>query len=221
MVKAQNFLMSFHKALLVMGGVPPSAESLLWHKEEADVSIAVDSGWLSFIDAGIFPDVLVGDLDSWGGEDIRNEIPQEVEVIEEANQDRTDFQKALDYLRKYPDITEIIILGGLGNRTDHLFTNFLIVCSVDSELVIIFDSEKEWIRRVTSNTKLKIIGQEGATVSLLPITSCSSVKTAGLKWEVDNQVLSGAGSFSQSNLCISNEVWISVQSGSLLVILQK
>ena len=213
--------MPFRKALLVMGGEPPSEESLLWRKDEADISIAVDAGWLSFRHADIFPDVLIGDLDSWGGEEGRDEIPQEVEVIEEANQDRTDFQKALDYLKKYPDITEIIILGGLGNRTDHLFTNFLIACSVDPELIIIFDSEKEWIRRVTSNTKLKIIGQEGATVSLLPITSCSSVKTTGLKWEIDNQVLSGVESFSQSNLCISNEAWISVQSGSLLVILQK
>lgn len=213
--------MSFRKALLVMGGEPPSEESLLWRKEEADISIAVDAGWLSFRHADIFPDVLIGDLDSWGGEEGRDDIQQEVEVIEDANQDRTDFQKALDYLKKYPDITEIIILGGLGNRTDHLFTNFLIACSVDSSLTIIFDSEKEWIRRVTSNTKLKIIGQEGATVSLLPITSCSSVKTAGLKWEIDNQVLSGVESFSQSNLCISNEAWISVQSGSLLVVLQK
>ena len=213
--------MSFRKALFVMGGEPPSEESLLWRKDEVDISIAVDAGWLSFIDAGIFPDVLIGDLDSWGGEDIRNEIPQEVEVVEEANQDKTDFQKAIDFLKKYPDITDIIILGGLGNRTDHLITNFLIACSVDSSLTIIFDSEKEWIRRVTSKTKLKIIGQQGTAVSLLPITSCSSVKTAGLKWEIDNQVLSGVGSFSQSNLCISNEVWISVQSGSLLVILQK
>ena len=213
--------MSFRKALLVMGGEPPSEESLLWRREEADISIAVDAGWLSFRHADIFPDVLIGDLDSWGGEETRDDIPQEVELIEVNEQDRTDFQKALDYLKKYPDITEIIILGGLGNRTDHLFANFLIACSVDSDLIIIFDSEKEWIRRVTSNTKLKIIGQEGATVSLLPVTCCNSVKTAGLKWEIENQVLSGVESFSQSNMCILNEAWVSVESGSLLVILQK
>ena len=59
--------MSFRKALFVMGGEPPSEESLLWRKDEVDISIAVDAGWLSFIDAGIFPDVLIGDLDSWGG----------------------------------------------------------------------------------------------------------------------------------------------------------
>lgn len=213
--------MSVKKVLLVLGGEPPDEDSLLWRVEDADISIAVDAGWLVFRHAQILPNLLIGDLDSWGGENKSDEIPEEVELIEDNNQDRTDFQKALDYLNIFPSLSEIVILGGLGNRTDHLLTNFLIACAEKPELIVIFDSEKEWVRRVTSKTPLKIIGQEGAALSLVPFSFCESVSSVGLKWEITKQDLSSKGSFSQSNLCLKNEACISLSSGNLLVILQK
>ena len=213
--------MSVQKVLLVLGGEPPLEESLLWRMEEADIAIAVDAGWLAFRHAGIFPDVLIGDLDSWGGESKTIEVPSEVQLIEDKNQNRTDFQKSLDFLKDFPNLNEIVILGGLGNRTDHLLSNFKIVCGLNPELTVIFDSEKEWVRRVTAKAPLTIIGQEGATVSLIPITFCKPVSSVGLKWEMKNQDLSSDASFSQSNLCLKNGASISLTAGTLLVILQK
>ena len=211
--------MSVENVLIVLGGKAPSEQILGWRFEEADLSIAVDSGWLAFQAAEILPDILLGDMDSWGGE-IEN-IPNDVHLIEEKAQDTTDFQKALSHLALYEDLNEIVILGGLGKRTDHLISNFMIASKINSEVVVIFDSEKEWIRRVTPETPLKIMGQEGATVSLIPLYPCKSVSTSGLEWEIKERDFSIEGTASQSNMCKSNESSISLVQGILLVILQK
>ena len=211
--------MSVQNVLIVLGGKAPSEQILGWRMEEADLSIAVDSGWLAFRTAEVLPDILLGDMDSWGGE-IEN-IPNNVHLIEEKAQDSTDFQKALSHLALYEDLNEIVILGGLGKRTDHLISNFMTASKINSEVVVIFDSEKEWIRRVTPETPLKIMGQEGATVSLVPLYPCKSVSTTGLVWEIKERDFSLEGIASQSNILKANESHISLSEGSLLVILQK
>ena len=43
-----------------------SAELLQWRAEEAELSIAVDGGWLAHRHAEVAPDVIVGDFDSCG-----------------------------------------------------------------------------------------------------------------------------------------------------------
>ncbi len=205
--------------LIVLGGNAPSEQILGWRVEEADLSIAVDSGWLAFRAAKILPDILIGDMDSWEGE-IEN-IPNGVHLIEEKAQETTDFQKALSHLAQYESLNEIVILGGLGKRTDHLISNFMTASKINSEVVVIFDSEKEWIRRVTPETPLEIMGQKGATVSLLPLYPCKSVSTTGLEWEIKDKDFSLEGTASQSNVFKANESRISLSEGNLLVILQK
>ena len=50
--------------LMVLAGTSPSIELLSWRMEEADYSIAVDGGFLSFRQADLLPNLLIGDLDS-------------------------------------------------------------------------------------------------------------------------------------------------------------
>ena len=84
--------MSVQKILLVLGGDPPSEDLLRWRIEESDLSVAVDSGWLAFRHAGLIPDILIGDMDSWQG--VESDVPNSVEWIIEKDQEKTDFQKA-------------------------------------------------------------------------------------------------------------------------------
>ena len=74
--------MSVKKVLLVLGGEPPDEDSLLWRVEDADISIAVDAGWLVFRHAQILPNLLIGDLDSWGGENKSDEIPKDNPIVD-------------------------------------------------------------------------------------------------------------------------------------------
>lgn len=213
--------MPANKILMVLGGEPPGDELLNWRMEETDLSIAVDAGWLAFRHADLLPNVFIGDMDSSGESETNTDIFSSIEVIVDKEQNNTDFQKALLYISSKYTPHEIVILGALGNRTDHLISNLFIVSNINPEIVVTIDSTKEWVRRVTSLTPLNIVGQEGATLSLLPLSSCSGVTTSGLKWKLENENLSRDSIFSQSNYCSSNSVNISLQSGNLLVFLQK
>ncbi len=211
--------MSVRKILVVLGGDPPGKEILDWRMEESDLIIAVDSGWHAFRNAGISPDILIGDMDSWMGKE--SEVPKNVEIIVEKDQNSTDFQKTIQLIFSREDPKELLILGGLGNRSDHLLSNLLVVCKIPQNVKVTFDSRLEWIQRVTADTPLIIKGQQGATISLLPGSPCVGVSSTGLKWELDYQDFSFEGNWSQSNICSSNEIKISVRSGNLLVFLQK
>ena len=213
--------MSVEKILLVLGGEPPDEDLLHWRFEECDLTVAVDSGWLAYRHAGLLPDILIGDMDSCGEADLQNGIPASVRVIIDSDQNNTDFQKALNLINSDYSPHEIVILGGFGKRTDHLLNNFSIVSTIQDDIIVVMDSGDEWIRRVTPSTSAEVRGMEGATISLIPQRINTVVHSSGLKWELENEVLSWIYQFSQSNEFVSDFSKISVLSGALLIILQK
>ena len=63
-------------------------------------------------------------MDSWTG--VKAEVPDNVEFIEDKDQNSTDFQKALGLMdSRDVAVNKLVILGGLGNRTDHLLGNLI------------------------------------------------------------------------------------------------
>jgi thiamine pyrophosphokinase len=213
--------MAVDKILLVLGGEPPGEDLLHWRFDDCDLTVAVDSGWLAYRKAGLLPDILIGDMDSCGETDLQNGIPTSVRVIIDSDQNITDFQKALNLINSDYSPLEIVILGGFGKRTDHLLNNFSIVSGIQDDIIVVMDSGDEWIRRVTPSTSAEVRGMEGATISLIPQRINTVVHSSGLKWELENEVLSWSYQFSQSNEFVSDFSKISVLSGALLIILQK
>ena len=209
------------KILLVLGGEPPGEDLLHWRFDDCDLTVAVDSGWLAYRKAGLLPDILIGDMDSCGETDLQDGIPSSVRVIVDSDQNNTDFQKALNLINSDYSPHEIVILGGFGKRTDHLLNNFSIVSGIQDDIIVVMDSGDEWIRRVTPSTSAEVRGMEGATISLIPQRINTVVHSSGLKWELENEVLSWSYQFSQSNEFVSDFSKISVLSGALLIILQK
>ena len=213
--------MKGENALLVLGGSPPSDELLFWRHEEADLSVAVDAGFLAFRNAGICPDLLIGDMDSSGfGEELASEYPG-LRVIRLPDQDSTDFEKALGWLNRETVTRDLIILGGLGGRSDHFLSNLMASCQVDPAVKLTFDGNEEWIGRVTPKCPLQLAGRAGSTLSLLALLPCEGVATSGLRCELNGSLLSPEGKVSQSNEAVSDQVTISCESGNLFVILQK
>lgn len=119
------------------------------------------------------------------------------------------------------NLKKLIILGGLGKRTDHLITNLLVASVADESLHITFDDDCEWIQRVTPSCPLQLNGRKGSNLSILPIRESMGVRTKGLKWELDGEIIGGSRIIGQSNLCLSDSVEISCTSGSFYVFLEK
>jgi thiamine pyrophosphokinase len=207
--------------LLVLAGQPPSDALITWRIEDADYSIAVDGGYLCFRQAGLAPDTLIGDLDSLSDEENPwSEFP-ELKVVHLHEQDSTDFEKALNWIQINTNTKKLIILGGLGKRTDHLTTNLLVASVADQSLEITFDDDQEWMRRVTPSCPLSLHGREGANLSILPLCESSGVTTKGLQWELNSENIGGSKIVGQSNRCKSDLVEIKCETGNFFVFLEK
>jgi thiamine pyrophosphokinase len=207
--------------LLVLAGQPPSDELITWRMEEADYSIAVDGGYLCFRQAGLVPDTLIGDLDSLSEEEHPGSEFPELKVMHLHEQDSTDFEKALNWIQVNTNIKKLIILGGLGKRTDHLTTNLLVASVANQSLEITFDDDQEWMRRVTPSCPLSLHGRKGANLSILPLCESSGVTTKGLQWELNSENIGGSKIVGQSNRCKSDLVEIKCETGNFFVFLEK
>ena len=207
--------------LITLAGHAPSAELLQWRSEEAEISIAVDGGWLAHRHAEVEPDLILGDLDSCGDlQEIEKIFPRSV-IERRPDQNQADFEKALAWLEQRGLPGRLVILGGLGKRTDHCLSNLMIAARVDPSVEIIFDDEHEWVRRITPVCPLVLSGRADAPISLLPIGEVEKVNSSGLHWELSDSDFSWDELISQSNRCSKDEVKVSCQSGVLYAFVSK
>jgi thiamine pyrophosphokinase len=204
------------KIVVVLAGDPPGSILLEWRMKWAEFSIATDAGMKAFVEAGLEPDLLVGDFDSFDPEEAR--LACEVNRIESQNQ--TDFQKAL----ARPEVQraqEIVILGGTGGRSDHFLTNLMIAAGMSANMAVLFDAKGEIIYRVTPERPLALQGLAGQTISLIPMGSCNGVTATGLRWPLSEVDMGPGEALSQSNLAEADEIEVRLQIGTLYVIVLK
>ena len=204
------------KVVVVLGGDPPSSILLEWRMQWADFSIAADAGMKAFAEAGLEPDLLIGDMDSFD----LGEASLVCEVDRIQNQNRTDFQKAL----ARPEVQtadEMVILGGTGGRSDHFLNNLLIAVGLPAGMKVLFDAEREIIHRVTPEQPLALEGLVGQTISLVPMGPCDGVTAIGLRWPLSEVAMGPGESLSQSNLAEAEEIGVRLRSGILYVVVLK
>ncbi len=206
------------KVLLVLAGEPPDESLLDWRAEDADFVIAVDGGMNALIHAGIQPDLLVGDFDSF---DPSSSGSVSCEVVREEGQDSTDLEKALRHLPGDEAPDEIVLLGATGGRSDHFLTNLLVASTLPERTKVALDATDEIIRRATPVCSVSLIGMSGQTVSLLPLARCDGVTTKGLRWELADAAMGQGVLLGQSNEAVSEDVSVSLRTGNLFVITQK
>ena len=110
------------KAFIFTGG-GIAKENIRLVREDDDIVIAADAGYLNAKELSFVPDLLVGDFDSLGKEN----IPSGVKIVElPAEKDLTDTQVACDIALEN-GANEIIIVGGLDGRLDHALSNVAIL----------------------------------------------------------------------------------------------
>jgi thiamine pyrophosphokinase len=171
--------------------------------------IATDGAYKKLKKINFLPDVLIGDLDSCGHINDKNQM----KVIFDPCQKTSDFQKALKYTKNH-GIYPFIITGLNGGNLDHIIGNINIL----SEL-------KDFILTDNKNC-LAILLAEGQNktfdipintrISIFPITS-AKVNTEGLNWNLDNLDLFFGKTFSLSNFSVDRKVNFQVINGKILI----
>ena len=110
---SQNERLSFSSPVLLLGASPIGPSLLkIMQKFRCWPLLAADGGLNAAMEAGLLPQIVIGDMDSATGLD---HLPNSVRQIRLSGQDDTDFEKCL----KLIDAPLIIGIGFLDGRFDH------------------------------------------------------------------------------------------------------
>ena len=110
------------KAFIYTGGTV-FCEYVIEKPKKGDLIIAADAGYLTAKALGVTPDILLGDFDTLGVEN----IPDGIECLRvPAEKDDTDTQLAVKVAIER-GAWEIVIVGGLSGRLDHTLSTLSIL----------------------------------------------------------------------------------------------
>lgn len=202
------------KALIFSGGefkeLPPRLDTT-----EYGLIIAADSGYLSAVESGVTPHIVIGDFDSYP----KNLVTAEKIICLNPVKDMTDTQEAIDAAISR-GATEITLLGALGGRIDHTLANIHLLKYAHSRGVHAEIADVD--------TSLFLVGKEcdvhscgGFCLSLIPLTDCEGVSISGVFYPLEKASMPVGNPYGISNEFTQDTAHISVESGDLLVMLCK
>ena len=183
---------------------------------ESDMVIAADGGYDNAEKYGIKCDLLIGDLDSI------EKIPEGIETIRHpVMKDETDMYLA--YLEgKRRGYTHFEIHGGTGGRIDHTYANFSLLSAIrnSGDSAILCDTG--WYATVIKNESATFGGNVGEHLSIFAFGGVArGISLSGLLYPLTNGELSPDSQLGISNSFAGSEATVTVENGSLLVIIEK
>lgn len=178
-----------------------------------DMVIACDGGYVYCREKNIKVDLLVGDFDSLG------EVPETANVIRlKPEKDDTDTGWAVgEGWRK--GYREFVIYGGTGGRISHTMANIQLL----SDLAVkgghgILIGRNSWYR-VIHNEEIRFGKEEKGFLSVFCLgDAAKGVFESGLKYELNDAVLTKEYPVGVSNEFTGKNSKISVENGTLLLI---
>lgn len=195
---------------IVCAGDVPSPLSI--NKEEGDLIIAADAGYKALSDAGIEPDVFVGDGDSLGF------IPElKDKTVLPCVKDDTDAHAAIK-IGFERGFTRFVIFGALGGkRFSHSLANLRCLSYIakrGGEGVIA--DERCTVRLISAGGTHRFSGKNGY-FSLFPEGGGAVVSVSGAKYEAERLALPFASTLGASNEP-RGECTVAVHEGTVLFV---
>jgi len=216
----------------------PKTFNFLETLKRADLLIAANGGSHSFLDLGIRPHFVIGDLDSLSKEDLALLEGEGMKILRyPKRKDYTDLELALQFALDQ-GAQEVQILGALGNRWDHTIANFLLpaiispaTTELENKLIdntvvkksklprISFVDGDQQIFFMQGEDQLEILGQPGDTVSLVPLTErVFGVSTTSLEYPLSGEDLLIGRTLTISNVLLNQSGWVSIKDGRMLCV---
>lgn len=207
--------MNDNLALILTGGVPPPQKLSMRYIHRAEKVVAADSGFDLALELSCMPDLVVGDMDSVVHTAELSEFPPERKKIWPCEKDETDTELALRLLWQ-EGFREIAVLGGGGGRLDHTIG---ILALFEREIhPDVWLTDREMVVLVEDSFSIRTC--IGETVSVFPVgAKASGLRSQGLKWSL-NGLTWRRGDMGVSNETVSEEIFLEVKKGKILVILE-
>ena len=186
----------------------------MYESDAFDHIIAVDGGLRSLEEVGVKPDVALGDFDSLGY------VPTGMRTVRfSKDKDKSDMELALKRA-KSQRFDNVVVFGALGGRLDHTLAN-MGVFSKYSELglkVTVIDDDSA-VFFLTGPDIFEAPALESGVVSVFAMSDVTEgVFERGMKWDLDDVVLTNRESIGLSNELIGEAVMIGVEKGTICVI---
>lgn len=202
-------------ALIIANGESCSFELMGELLEWSPLVVVLDSAIHRVLELNIKVDVLLGDFDrDFDAEKIR-EQQYPIEIIHTPDQEKTDLEKAFDYLiqRGFPAVN---VLWATGRRADHTITNITNIVRFREQLkiVILDDYSKIFLLPKTYEKWYP----KGTPISLIPIGKVDGISTKNLKYPLDNESLTiGIRMGSSNEVLEEGMIKITHETGDLLL----
>ncbi|WP_432220887.1 thiamine diphosphokinase [Flavobacterium sp. TMP13] len=202
-------------ALIIANGAACNSELLGQLLEWSPLVIVLDSAMERVMELGIKVDVLLGDFDRGFDPEIYKTKQYPIEIVHTPNQDKTDLEKAFDYLidRKIPAAN---VIWATGKRADHTITNVtnivryrdllkIVILDDHSKIFLLPQKFEKWY---TANTP----------ISLIPIGEVSGLQSINLIYPLQNDTLTmGYRTGSSNSVANDGLVTITHTKGDLLL----
>ncbi len=177
--------------------------------------IAADGGYTKLLDAGIKPDLIIGDFDSLGY------VPTSGNVLQfRAEKDDTDTGLAVDEGIRH-GCTEFFIYGGTGGRLDHTLANIQCVARLSQSGCRGYLFGDGYVITAITNGSITFDASQRGYISVFAHgEKAVGVYETGLKYALDDATLTNTTPLGVSNEFTDQASEVSVRSGTLIILYQ-
>ncbi|MGL2987768.1 thiamine diphosphokinase [Flavobacterium sp. RSSA_27] len=202
-------------ALIIANGASCQPELLGQLLEWSPLVVVLDSAIERVMHLDIKIDVLLGDFDRDFDPEVYKTKQYPLEIVHTPDQNKTDLEKALDYLieRKMPAVN---IVWATGKRADHTITNLTNIVRYRDliKIVILDDHSKIFLLP----NKFEKWYTAGTPISLIPIGVVKGIHSQNLVYPLANDTLTiGYRTGSSNAVATDGLVTIEHAEGDLLL----
>jgi thiamine pyrophosphokinase len=173
-------------ALIIANGASCSFELLGQLLEWSPIVIVLDNAIDRVLQLDIKVDVLLGDFDDDFNPEIYKEKQFPLEIVYTPNQEKTDLEKAFDYLIEKGH-KAVNVVWATGKRADHTITNITNIVSYRNKLKIVILDDHSKIFLLPN--KFEKWYTKNTPISLIPIGKVSGITTQNLFYPLNNEEL--------------------------------
>ena len=201
-------------AVIIANGAPPEAATADAALEGASLVVCADGGANTARALGITPDAIVGDFDSATKETLAHF--SDVPLVRDNDLERTDTEKAIEYILSLGPREEITLLAASAGRLDHLIGHISLLRKFAGRTALVLrdDHGRSWLAKGDVELDLPL----GTTVSFFAVGApAEGVTTENFRFPLTDVTMALGGRDSLSNVTSGRPARIRIKLGELLI----
>ena len=202
-------------ALIIANGASCGTELMGQLLEWSPWVVVLDSAIERVLPLNIKVDVVLGDFDQDLDIDKIRELHYPIEIIHTPDQNKTDLEKAFDFLieRKFPAVN---VIWATGKRADHTISNITLLAKFREQLkIVLFDDHSKIFLLPKKYQKWY---PKNTTLSLIPIGAVHGIHSENLVYPLqDDSLQLGYRTGSSNRVSQDGMVIIDHAEGDLLL----